>query len=54
MQLRLQIEVWMFLKRKIANRSMDVLEKENRIRAEILKGRTTLSEVTEVLKWEKK
>ena len=37
---------------QIANRAMDVLEKENRIRAEIQKG-MTLSEVTELLKWEK-
>jgi 3-hexulose-6-phosphate synthase/6-phospho-3-hexuloisomerase len=36
-----------------ANRAMDVLEKENRIREEI-KGGSTLSEVTELLKWEKK
>jgi len=38
---------------EIANRAMDVLEKENRLRAEIQKGRT-LSEVTELLKWEKR
>ena len=37
---------------EIANRSMDVLEKENRLRAEVRKSRT-LSEVTELLKWEK-
>ena len=36
-----------------ANRAMDVLEKENRIRAEIHKG-GTLSGVTELLKWEKR
>jgi 3-hexulose-6-phosphate synthase/6-phospho-3-hexuloisomerase len=36
-----------------ANRSMDVLEKENRIREEIKEG-STLSEVTELLRWEKK
>ena len=38
---------------EVANRAMDVLEKENRIRAEIHRG-GTLSEVTELLKWEKK
>jgi 3-hexulose-6-phosphate synthase/6-phospho-3-hexuloisomerase len=38
---------------EIANRAMDVLEKENRIREEIKRG-GTLSEVTELLKWEKK
>ena len=38
---------------EIANRAMDVLERENRIRAEILKG-GTLSEVMELLKWEKR
>ena len=37
-----------------ANRAMDVLERENRIRAEIKKGKTTLGKVTELLKWEKK
>ncbi len=36
-----------------ANRSMDVLERENRIREEIKEG-STLSEVTELLRWEKK
>lgn len=39
---------------EIANRAMDVLEKENRIRGEIRKGRTTLGKVTHLLKWEKK
>ncbi|RLD17462.1 MAG: bifunctional hexulose-6-phosphate synthase/ribonuclease regulator, partial [Caldiserica bacterium] len=39
---------------EVANRSMDVLEKENRIRGEILKEKSTLSQVTELLKWEKK
>jgi 3-hexulose-6-phosphate synthase/6-phospho-3-hexuloisomerase len=34
------------------NRSMDVLEKENRIREEIKEG-STLSKVTELLRWEK-
>lgn len=37
---------------EIANRSMDVLEKENRIRKEIKEG-GTLSSVTELLRWEK-
>jgi hypothetical protein len=32
---------------------MDVLEKENRIREEIKEG-STLSKVTELLRWEKK
>ncbi len=36
-----------------ANRGMDVLEKENRIREEIKAG-STLSQVTELFKWEKK
>jgi len=36
-----------------ANRSMDVLEKENRIREEIKEG-STLSKVIELLRWEKK
>ncbi len=35
-----------------ANRAMDVLEKENRVRKEIDKG-GTLSQITEILKWEK-
>ena len=35
------------------NRSMDVLEKENRIREEILEGRT-LAQVMDLLRWEKK
>jgi 3-hexulose-6-phosphate synthase/6-phospho-3-hexuloisomerase len=37
---------------EIANRAMDVLEKENRIRKEIGEG-STLGYITEVLKWEK-
>jgi 3-hexulose-6-phosphate synthase/6-phospho-3-hexuloisomerase len=45
------------LSRKIAveyaNRAMDVLEKENRIREEIKEGRT-LAQVTDLLRWEKK
>jgi 3-hexulose-6-phosphate synthase/6-phospho-3-hexuloisomerase len=36
-----------------ANRAMDVLEKENRIREEIMEGRT-LAQVTDLLRWEKK
>ncbi len=36
-----------------ANRAMDVLEKENRIREEIKEGRT-LATVTDLLRWEKK
>jgi len=35
-----------------ANRAMDVLEKENRIRGEIREG-STLSEVCRLKKWEK-
>jgi 3-hexulose-6-phosphate synthase/6-phospho-3-hexuloisomerase len=38
---------------EIANRAMDVLERENRIRREIDQG-STLSKVTELLRWEKK
>jgi len=38
----------------MANHAMDCLEKENRIREEIRAGRTTLAEVTELLKWEKR
>ena len=38
---------------EIANRSSDVLERENRIREEIRRG-STLSRVAELLKWEKK
>jgi len=37
---------------EIANRAMDVLERENRLREEILEG-GTLSSVTELLRWEK-
>ena len=36
-----------------SNRGMDVLERENRIREEIKEG-STLSKVTELLRWEKK
>jgi 3-hexulose-6-phosphate synthase/6-phospho-3-hexuloisomerase len=38
---------------EIANRAMDVLERENRVRKEIKEG-STLSQVTELLRWEKK
>jgi 3-hexulose-6-phosphate synthase/6-phospho-3-hexuloisomerase len=38
---------------EIANRAMSVLEAENRLRGEIERGRT-LSEVAELLRWEKK
>jgi len=38
---------------EIANRAMDVLERENRIREEIKAG-GTLSSVIELLRWEKK
>jgi len=37
---------------EITNRAMDVLEKENRLRAEIKQG-GTLSEITHLLRWEK-
>jgi len=37
---------------EFANRAMDVLERENRIRKEIKEG-TTLAEVSELLRWEK-
>jgi 3-hexulose-6-phosphate synthase/6-phospho-3-hexuloisomerase len=36
-----------------ANRALDVLERENRIRAEIKEGRT-LAQVTDLLRWEKR
>ncbi|OIO36385.1 MAG: bifunctional hexulose-6-phosphate synthase/ribonuclease regulator [bacterium (Candidatus Ratteibacteria) CG_4_9_14_3_um_filter_41_21] len=38
---------------EVANRAMDVLERENRLRKEIKDG-TTLSKITELLKWEKR
>jgi len=38
---------------EFANRAMDVLERENRLRKEILQG-GTLGEITQLLKWEKK
>lgn len=37
---------------ELANRGMDVLEKENRLREEIRRGKT-LSEVAQLLRWEK-
>lgn len=39
---------------EITNRAMDWLEKETRIRQDILGGETTLAKVMELLKWEKK
>ena len=39
---------------EITNRAMDCLERENRIRAEIDGGKTTLAQVAELLKWDKK
>ena len=39
---------------EMANRALDCLERENRIRQEIVSGHTTLGAVTELLKWEKK
>ena len=38
---------------EVANRAVDVMEKENRTRSEIKKG-STLSKVMELRKWEKK
>ena len=38
---------------EIANRAMDCLEKENRIRQEIEAGRSSLSKVMDILRWEK-
>jgi len=40
--------------KEMANHAMDWLEKENRIREEISRGKTSLGEVMELLKWEKK
>jgi len=39
---------------EVANRAMDVLERENRIRKEIKSKKKSLAEVTHLLKWEKK
>lgn len=38
---------------EMANRAQDVLERENRIRREIVDGRSSLGKVLELLKWEK-
>ncbi len=40
--------------KEMANYAMDWLEKENRLREEISHGKTSLGEVTELLKWTKK
>ncbi len=40
--------------KEMANHAMDWLEKEERIREEISRGKTSLGEVTELLKWTKK
>ncbi|MGR3218305.1 MAG: 3-hexulose-6-phosphate synthase [Candidatus Anammoxibacter sp.] len=39
---------------EVANHAMDWLEKENRLREEIIEGNTTLGKVMELMKWEKK
>ncbi len=39
---------------EMANRGMDCLERENRIRQEIEDGKTTLGRVMDLLRWEKK
>ena len=39
---------------EMANHAADCLEKENRIRGEIVAGNTTLAQVVHLLKWEKK
>jgi len=39
---------------EMANRAMDCLERENRIRAEIRSGQTTLGQNLELARWEKK
>ena len=39
---------------EMANRAADVLEAENRLRAEIRQGKTTLAKVANLLRWEKK
>ncbi|TET33209.1 MAG: bifunctional hexulose-6-phosphate synthase/ribonuclease regulator [Planctomycetota bacterium] len=39
---------------EFANRAQDVLEKENRVRSEIINHHKTLSQVQELLRWEKK
>jgi 3-hexulose-6-phosphate synthase/6-phospho-3-hexuloisomerase len=40
--------------KEMANYAMDWLERENRIREEISRGKTSLGKVTELLKWTKK
>jgi 3-hexulose-6-phosphate synthase / 6-phospho-3-hexuloisomerase len=40
--------------KEMANHAMDWLEKENRIREEISRGKKSLGEVMELLKWEKR
>ena len=40
--------------KEMANYAMDWLERENRLREEISRGKTSLGEVTELLKWTKK
>ncbi len=40
--------------REMANHAMDWLEKENRLRQEVVDGKTTLGKVVDLLKWEKK
>ena len=39
---------------EMANRAADVLEAENRIRAEIRDGKSTLAQVVNLLRWEKR
>jgi len=39
---------------EIANRGQDCLEKENRIRSEITEGQSTLAQVQNLLRWEKR
>jgi len=39
---------------EMANRAQDWLERENRIRREIIDGKSTLAEVAEIYKWERK
>ena len=39
---------------EMANYAMDCLERENRIREEIESGKTTLGQVVDLLRWDKK
>ena len=39
---------------EMANRAQDVLETENRIREEIVKGHSSLGKVLDLLRWEKR